>query len=247
MKGIYYIKIDDKYYIGQDSKIHKLNRIKIHLNDLERNQHYNKFFQEAFNNRKNNVEFKVVCESENYTRDELSDLEKHYIQEYDSYDNGYNRTLGGWGGLGTKFTPEQLQAKSEKMLAEKNHSCKITNEEFFQIVDCFKHGFSNEEIGEMWNYHPRYVSLVRHKKRYKSLWKKVSDYEPETSADAHKLKSLSKEEFFEVVEFLKDTELNMQNIADMYNVDRSTISRINSRKLYLSYWEEYDNMVKEVV
>lgn len=247
MKGIYYIKIDDKYYIGQDSKIHKLNRIKIHLNDLERNQHYNKFFQEAFNNRKNNVEFKVMCESENYTRDELSDLEKHYIQEYDSYDNGYNRTLGGWGGLGTKFTPEQLQAKSEKMLAEKNHSCKITNEEFFQIADCFKHGFSNEEIGEMWNYHPRYVSLVRHKKRYKSLWKQVSDYEPETSVDVHKLKSLSKKEFFEVVEFLKDPELNMQNIADMYNVDRSTISRINSRKLYLSYWEEYDNMVKEVV
>lgn len=247
MKGIYYIKIDDKYYIGQDSKIHKLNRIKIHLNDLERNQHYNKFFQEAFNNRKNNVEFKVVCESENYTRDELSDLEKHYIQEYDSYDNGYNRTLGGWGGLGTKFTPEQLQAKSEKMLAEKNHSCKITNEEFFQIVDCFKHGFSNEEIGEMWNYHPRYVSLIRHKKRCKSLWKQVSDYEPETSVDVHKLKSLSKKEFFEVVEFLKDPELNMQNIADMYNVDRSTISRINSRKLYLSYWEEYDNIVKEVV
>lgn len=247
MKGIYYIKIDGKYYIGQDSNIHKLNRVKVHLNDLEKNQHYNKFFQEAFNKRKNNVEFKVICESENYTREELSDLEKYYIQKYNSYDNGYNRTLGGWGGSGMKFTPEQLQAKSDRVLGEKNPSCKITNEEFFQIVDCFKFGFSNEEIGEMWGFHPRYVSLIRHKKRYKRLWGQVKDYEPEVSVDIHKCKKLTKTQFFEVIDFLKDPELNMQNIADMYNVDRSTISRINSRKLYLSYWEEYDNIMKENV
>lgn len=37
-------------------------------------------------------------------QEELNELEKHYIQAYDSFENGYNSTLGGDGVTGCKHT-----------------------------------------------------------------------------------------------------------------------------------------------
>jgi len=47
---------------------------------------------------------------------------------------------------------------------------KITNEKFFQMVQDFVNGLTNEEIGAKYDLHSRYVSLVRHKRRWKHLW-----------------------------------------------------------------------------
>lgn len=45
----------------------------------------------------------------------LDKLERDYITKYDSYNNGYNQTLGGDAGiLGYKFTEEQLKAHVER-------------------------------------------------------------------------------------------------------------------------------------
>lgn len=47
---------------------------------------------------------------------------------------------------------------------------KITNDEFFQMVQDFINGMTNDDIGTKYNLHPRYVSLVRHKRRWQHLW-----------------------------------------------------------------------------
>lgn len=53
------------------------------------------------------------------TLEELNRLEIYYIGLYDSYNNGYNSTLGGEGQVGRKATPETLKKLRESHLGQK--------------------------------------------------------------------------------------------------------------------------------
>lgn len=48
-------------------------------------------------------------------------LEKHFISEYDSFNNGYNSTIGGDGTVGHSITPEN-KAKLLAANLGKKHS-----------------------------------------------------------------------------------------------------------------------------
>lgn len=99
MVGYIYSIINNKTkerYVGQTIDLER--RKKEHFKDLENNKHLNKKLQSAWNKYgKNNFSF----EYQKYdlaNKDELNILEKAFIQQYDSYYNGYNLTLGGDGG-----------------------------------------------------------------------------------------------------------------------------------------------------
>jgi hypothetical protein len=47
---------------------------------------------------------------------------------------------------------------------------KITNEQFVEMVNDFVNGMTNDDVGLKYGLHPRYVSLVRHKRRWQHLW-----------------------------------------------------------------------------
>ena len=50
------------------------------------------------------------------SREELNKKEKHWIYYYDSFNNGYNMTLGGEGGnTYSKRTPEQMKITKQKI------------------------------------------------------------------------------------------------------------------------------------
>lgn len=105
--GIYVIrnKCNGKCYIGQSLDIHR--RTNKHLNDLVNNKHYNDYLQNAWNKYgSENFEFCVVelCDGS-----VLSEREIKYIQEYDSYLNGYNLTTGGEGTSGYTLTKEDIE------------------------------------------------------------------------------------------------------------------------------------------
>lgn len=84
-----------KRYIGQTTNMSR--RKSKHLLKLRNNEHVNEKLQNAFNKY---GEDKFIFEVQEYdlTKDELNDLEKDKIKEYDSFYNGYNLTLGGDGG-----------------------------------------------------------------------------------------------------------------------------------------------------
>lgn len=99
MIGYIYSIINNKTkerYVGQTIDLER--RKKEHFKDLESNKHLNKKLQSAWNKYgKDNFSF----EYQKYdlaNKDELNILEKAFIQQYDSYYNGYNLTLGGDGG-----------------------------------------------------------------------------------------------------------------------------------------------------
>ena len=237
MKGIYYIKFNNKYYIGKDFEINKLKRIKEHINILKKNSHYNTYLQRAYNKYGHaNMEYGVLKELD-CSKEELSEIEKEYIQKYDSYHNGYNLTLGGEGGLGIIISEEAKKARSERTAAEKNPQAKLTNEQFFEIVELLKSGKTNAEIAEIYNLHSQYVSLIRHKKRFQSLWKHVQDYSPEISkGESLKERKISENMFLEIVDMIRQGETNT-SIERKYNLSAGTVSRIRHRKTHKEWWE----------
>lgn len=59
------------------------------------------------------------------------------------------------------------------MIGETNGMSKLSEEKAIALIQDIKNGLSNPQIGDKYNLHPRYVSLIRHKKRWKYLWDKI--------------------------------------------------------------------------
>lgn len=132
MKGIYCIEntTNGKKYIGQSIDVKR--RIRRHRFDLRHNKHINKHLQSAWNKYgEGSFRFKVlsICLSD----DEMNDLEKELIKEFNTYHEGYNRTMGGESGftsfLGKKHSKETIEKMRRVKLGKKHtdeHKAKIS-------------------------------------------------------------------------------------------------------------------------
>ena len=62
--------------------------------------------------------------------EDLNELEKFYIEQFDSFKNGYNTTLGGEGTRGYKFTKEQSEncSKGQKKRYESEDERRLTSD-----------------------------------------------------------------------------------------------------------------------
>lgn len=119
MIGIYsiYSKSQNKYYIGKSIDIHK--RFLKHKSDLRLNQHHSKYLQNVYNKYgEDDLVFQVIQEC---SYEESGDLEKYYIEQFNSFKDGFNETEGGeLGAPGRKFSEETLKKMSENIRGEKN-------------------------------------------------------------------------------------------------------------------------------
>lgn len=134
MTGIYKITnlVNGNAYIGQSVDIEK--RFKDHkyraFVNYPSNRDYEKALYRAF--RKYGIEnfkFEVleICQVS-----ELNDKEINYIKLYDTYNNGYNETIGGDGIIGHE--------------CEKHPKTKLTNEDVFYIRECYNNHKDQKEI-----------------------------------------------------------------------------------------------------
>ena len=115
MTGIYAIRntFNNKYYIGQTKDIYQ--RWMQHRSRLKCGTHENCHLQSSYNKYgEDSFEYSVL---EECSEDLLDDRERYYINQYDSYDNGYNLDQGGAGCPGYKHTEEFKQNLSEKRFA----------------------------------------------------------------------------------------------------------------------------------
>lgn len=105
MIGIYKITntVNNKVYIGESSNLQQ-RKIQ-HFSDLRNNHHCNLKLQYAFNKYGEQCfTFEVI---EECSLEERFEKEKQYIELYDSFENGYNLTLGGDGPGGEHFIGEK--------------------------------------------------------------------------------------------------------------------------------------------
>lgn len=109
-------------------------------------------------------------------------------------------------------------AKGKK--GQENSQAKLSDKDCEKLCKMLLDGFDNETIGREFNLHPRYVSLIRHGKRWEHLTEKYGKFPSSNKQDPMQEKYL---QFLDLKDHYKNFE-----IADMLGVDRSTISRWRS-------------------
>lgn len=115
--------ITGKKYVGYTGNIHtRLKRHKSSVNSGVKTKLYDAIRSYGWNN----FTFEVVYRS-NDKMHTLKIMENYYINKFNSYNNGYNMTLGGEGALGKESwckgkNPKQLLWTEER---KKSHSQKL--------------------------------------------------------------------------------------------------------------------------
>lgn len=139
MIGIYKFtnKINGKSYIGQSVNIQ--NRIEDHyyraFYNYPSNKEYNKAFYRALRKYgKENFTFEILDEC---NIEDLNKLEKYYISKYDSYNNGYNETLGD---------DQDLMPHD----GEKHPKHKLSEQEVYDIREKYKNHIFKDEVYELY-------------------------------------------------------------------------------------------------
>ena len=102
-----------KHYIGITSKSLE-ERKKTHYQDATRGSQ--RYFMNAIRKYGEQLSWEVLQKVD--TWEEAKNLEIAYIKQYDSYNNGYNLTLGGDGVLGFSHTHTD-EAKAKISIANK--------------------------------------------------------------------------------------------------------------------------------
>lgn len=122
---------------------------------------------------------------------------------------------------------------------ETNAMSKLSNEEYLSIIALIMEGKSNQEIGDCFDLHPRYISLIRGKKRLKTLWTEYENIHGEKeipmSGDQCKLSLSERLLLLEELSFRTNKEL-----AEKYDLDLSSLSRIRNRRAWNRVWKIFE-------
>lgn len=152
--GIYYFrnKINGKYYIGQAIKLRK--RLLDHINHYlaDRYSHiniYKAFKKYGLDNFELGILDTFTEALTKETKAKLDELEKKYIQQYNSYGaTGYNATLGGDAGvLGLIQSEEAI--KKIKEGSRKSKALRDQDPNNWVIALNLENGFSHTSINTM--------------------------------------------------------------------------------------------------
>ena len=181
--GIYLFTntINNKCYIGQSISLRK--RLLTHLRNVI-NKKYNNPLYKAINKYGIDV-FEVTIIKfidKNLPKQDLrkilDELEIKYIFKYDSYNNGYNQTKGGDGGiLGYKMTEEQkevIKQNSIKQSCDGRYTVYCKNIKTGEIIS----GINFEDLANKLNVNKGSIKNSKSKKKiYKNLYYFASSIE----------------------------------------------------------------------
>lgn len=163
-------KVNEKCYIGQTNNIER--RIRRHKKDSKILDTY--LYRSIRKYGWDNFDISIIDECD--SREELNEREIFYIDKYDSFNNGYNMTLGGDGHNGLSPSEE-----TRKKISEANSKIKKDEEWCRKISESRKKNYIKEN-------HPNYGKHLseetkikigngnRGKIRNKEFKKKIREY-----------------------------------------------------------------------
>lgn len=129
MIGIYIItnKINNKCYIGQSINIqNRWNTHKCCYDNINYPLYNSQLYMAMRKYGIENFEFSILIEinQEDYNKEYLNELERHFIEQYNSFKDGYNATPGGEYGV------------SQKGSTNGNH--KLTEDDVYTIREMYE-------------------------------------------------------------------------------------------------------------
>lgn len=211
--------INGKQYVGQT--INPQQRFNSHKSSAfnPKDKEYNSLLHRAF--RKygyENFKYMVLAESEDI--EILNQLEIFFIEKYNcKVPNGYNIEIGGRNCLKPK-TKEQ----KDKMM--KTHAS-LTEEEVIELRIAYQNNESPKKI-----YDEKYKNRL-HYNSFLNIWsgKRYKTIMPEVINNGRHTK-LNKELVLQIREDREKTNLSYQKLAEKYNISKSTIADIITRKTW---------------
>lgn len=112
-------KINQKCYVGKTTNL--TTRYNSHVNAINRKSYLQKAITKyGIDNFEFNILEHIQCDDTAQLNKKLSELEIYYIEKYDSYNTGYNCTIGGEGTSGAKLSDKTKIAQGEAKKGEKN-------------------------------------------------------------------------------------------------------------------------------
>lgn len=212
----YMNKINNKYYIGQT--LWEQQRYNQHKQCYEDSVFHRAIQKYGFEN----FEYKILFESDDV--EQLNLKEQEYIQYFNSLvPNGYNIDSGGRNNH--HKTPDKdskiLMSEAKGVLTE--DEVKMLRREYLNNghpVELYKKYFSNR-INSIQAFLNIWCG-----KRYSYIMPEVFQLRP------NKHTKLNEKKAHEIKELIAKKELTYQEIADLYNVSRSTIVDIQQGKTW---------------
>lgn len=225
--------INGKMYVGKTFDIK--HRFETHMSDLKLNKHHSQKLQRAVN--KYGIEnFKFSYEQRNIdSEEELALLEIQEIEKYDSYQNGYNETLGREGHK-TVFSFEQstllyqvLQRyKGINRLIAKYYDCDHT------VVDQLAKNdlYSNVEYDE-----------AQLEKLIQEL--NLSEDNLKENYIQHNKKKLTQETCLELLSVIMQKKGYDKTMCEIFGIDPKVTYRLKRGLIYKDFYLEYINMSEQ--
>lgn len=248
--GIYRIvnNINGKCYIGQSTNIQE--RLKGHYRNYRNYRNcteneYSKFYEAIYEYDLVNflTEILEVCEPE-----ELNEKEIYYVKLYDSFNNGYNMTLGG-GFCGGENHPS-AKLKEEQVLEIKfmlKHSDK-SSAEIGNLFGVHQNTISSINTGRNWGHVGNYIYPIRDNTIVNTCKICNTQILPESTlcischnktrpldnirGEYNCSAKLTEDQVMQIKYLLKNSEKPQSKIAREFGVNKSTIGLINKGK----YW-----------
>lgn len=131
---------------------------------------------------------------------------------------------------------------------ELNSMSKITNKKAINLIRDILNGKTNEEVALKYDLHPRYVSLVRHKKRWKSIWDNFyrdqntlkSAKQVDRSKIDYQSYKINRSDQLEILDLIVNKKLLLKDIAKKYKLDPSHLSRISRKQTWKNVWRMFE-------
>jgi group I intron endonuclease len=237
---------NNKCYIGQTIK--PLNERK--QKHIQRANYGTDFYFYRAIRKHNPNSFQWEILEECSSKEELDEMEFHYIKQYNSFQpNGYNLTMGGEGSHGYKHTEKSKKKIGKKSkgknngmygrkrsqrvkdaISKANKGRKLTEEQLKKWSEV-KIGTTHTEVTK------KKISKMQTginntfygRKHSEVTKKKISD---KIKGENHPNSKLDNEKVLKIKELLND-DISIKKISILFNVSRSTIERIKYGKSWI--------------
>lgn len=225
--------VNNKKYIGKTNDIER--RLRRHYLDLKNGNHHSIKLQRAFD-KYGKENFKITYEIfEDITEEELAQKEIEYIQKYNSYQDGYNETLGGEGhsvlfDFNTTVLIYQIGQRYDgvKRLLGRYFNCdhstitNIMNRESLSIVS-----YNDDDLQKL-------IKAVN-----------ITDKNLKENYKNNYSKKLSQQQVFRILAGIKIRNYSQAACGRVYGVGKDVVEKIINNKTYKEEKEKYQKLTFE--
>lgn len=225
--------LNGQVYVG---KTHDLNkRILQHFSDLKKGKHHSHKLQRAVD--KYGIDnFKISFkEVEVLDEDALSLLEIQEIEKCDSYNNGYNETLGGDGNKTSLSFEESI------LVYQILQRYKGVNRQIARYFSCDHTVIDNLAKNEL------YARIEFDEDKMNKLIKKIGleDQNKNENYIAHNSKKLDHQQCLEFLSVIMQKTGYDKTMSAIFDVDPKLAYRLKNKQIYKDVIEEFEIMTQE--